>query len=379
MDVAVQIQTPGLLMFQLAFWGVVFLIDLGPAWHSYSSAREAIEVVGLTISLQMLVAYTALVYLVPRWLDRGAVLAFFGLFLLTLVAAAQINILVSYLYLEGAYPNTYGAYYQAQLSEAGLLERLGFSYLSRYILLAKIPHLAFPAAILIAVSYYRRQREILALREQHRVSELDALKSQLNPHFIFNTLNNIYALAIQRSDNTAEAIARLSNILDYVLHRGSGKLVSLRDEVEMIESYIALEQLRFGERLAVSFEKRASPNLHVPPLLFLTLLENAFKHGVAKSRRTEQVDILLEERDAELYFCVRNSVSPEEKCAANSREDARIGLQNLRRQLALQCPNSHVLSISSSGDQHIAELTISQPCPEDMPASSLTMRHPVAI
>ena len=371
--------TYGLLGFHLAFWAVVALIDVGPEWHSYSSLGEVIEVVGLAVVLQAIVALVALGYLVPRWLDRGEVAVFLGLFLLTLVFAAQANCLVSYLYLEERYPTTYGAFYLEHLADVGLIERLGFSYLSKYILLWKVPHLAFPAAILIAVNYYRRQREVLELRERQRASELDALKSQLNPHFIFNTLNNIYALAIRQSDNTAEAIARLSNILDYVLHRGNGTLVSLRDEVEMIESYIALERLRFGDRLLVSFVNRASADLRVPPLLFLTLLENAFKHGVAKSRQQERVDIVLESRGGELCFRVENTLSPEANEDGGRGADTPIGLQNLRRQLALQCPERHELTINHSAGKHVATLTLSMPCPKSTPVSSLTMKNPVAI
>lgn len=363
------------MAFLLAFWAVVFTINLGPEWQKYSSAREVLEVVGLTTALQMLVALVAVRQLVPRWLDRGAVLGFLGLFLLTLMVTAEINVLVSYLYLEGAYPTTYGAYYQKHLADVGLLQRLGFSYLSRYILLSKLPLLAFPAAVLIAVDYYRRQRALLMLKEQQRAAELEALKSQLNPHFIFNTLNNIYALALQRSTRTAEAVARLSSILDYVLHHGSEPLVSLRDEVAMIDAYIALEQLRFGDRLQVDFRNEASPDQQVPPLLFLTLLENAFKHGVAKSLRQERIDISLSEREQQLCFEVRNSVPP--GAGGESSENA-IGLKNLRRQLALQCPSAHQLTVTHGEEQHIAQLVLDQVCPSPMPASSLTMKSSAA-
>ncbi len=359
-----------------AFWGVVVVINLGPEWHKYSSPREILDVVGLATTLQMMVALIAVRLLVPRWLDQGAVLPFLGLFLLSLVAATQINVLVSYLYLEDAYPSTYGAYYQKHLADIGLIQRLGFSYLSKYLLLLKVPHLAFPAAVLIGVNYYQRQRAVLALRERQRAAELEALKSQLNPHFIFNTLNNIYALAIKGSGQTAEAVARLSSILDYVLHQGNEPMVSLREEVAMIEAYIALEQLRFGDRLQVEFHNRASLDQQVPPLLFLTLLENAFKHGVAKSLRQEHISVSLTERDQRLSFEVRNTVPP--GSADAGRSEHAIGLRNLRRQLALQCPDAHQLDIIQEQEQHIALLVLDQPCQNRIPASSLTMKSSAA-
>ncbi|GAB4200288.1 MAG: hypothetical protein Tsb002_36360 [Wenzhouxiangellaceae bacterium] len=361
------------MSFQVLFWAVVFIINLGPEWHNYSSLREALEVVGLTTALQMLVAFVAVRQLVPRWLDQGAVLRFLGLFLALLMVAAQINILVSYFYLEPAYPASYGAYYQRNLADVGLLQRLGFSYLSKYILLSKLPHLAFPAAVLIAVNYYRQQQALLELREQQRAAELEALKKQLNPHFIFNTLNNIYALALQRSEHTAEAVARLSSILDYVLHRGSDTLVSLNDEVTMIEAYVALEQLRFSNRLAITFTNQASPNHRVPPLLFLTLLENAFKHGVAKSLGDEQIEIALSNQGDGLCFEIRNSLPP--AAAETTVNENAIGLRNLRRQLALQCPNNHQLTISQTDRHYSARLVLNQTCQNATPASSSTTKH----
>ena len=358
------------------FWAVVVVVNLGPEWHKYSSPREILEVVGLATGLQMLVALIAVRLLVPRWLDQGAPMQFLGLFLLLLVVATQINVLVSYLYLEDAYPTTYGAYYQKHLADIGLLQRLGFSYLSKYLLLLKVPHLAFPAAVLIGVNYYQQQRAVLALRERQRAAELEALKSQLNPHFVFNTLNNIYALAIKRSPQTAQAVARLSSILDYVLHHGSEPLVSLREEVAMIEAYIALEELRFGDRLHIEFSNRASLDQQVPPLLFLTLLENAFKHGVAKSLREEYISISLTEDDQKLSFEVRNSVPP--GAADAGRSGNAIGLGNLRRQLALQCPNAHQLTITQDEKQHVAQLVLNQPCQNLIPVSSLTMKSSAA-
>lgn len=348
------------LLFPVLFWCAVVLINLGPDWQRFASTREAWEVIGLVTVLQMAVAAVVITWLVPRLLDRGATGRFLLLSMLTVLCAAQINILVSYFYLEPTYPESYGAFYREVLADATLVQRLGFSYLSRYILLSKLPHLALPAAVLIAVRYYRRQRTLLRLREQQQAAELDALKSQLNPHFIFNTLNNIYALALKRSPLTAEAVARLSSILDYVLYRGSEKTVSLRDEVAMIEAYIALERLRFGDRLTVRFTQAASPDHQVPPLLFLTLLENAFKHGVATSLDASEIDITLEEGADTLRFEISNTRPP---TAGSPSTGNAIGLRNLRRQLALQCPDAHALSFDEAPDRYTATLTLANTCP----------------
>ncbi|MEL6189432.1 MAG: histidine kinase, partial [Myxococcota bacterium] len=229
----------------------MFLVNLGPTWNRYSSVREGVEVAGLSTVLQGFVSFVAVGYLVPYFLDRDRLLGFVGTMLVLVFAAAEINIIVSVLYLEPSYPQTYGAHYLRNLNHLSLLERMGFSGVIKYIVFGKLPTLFFPSVLLIAADFYEKQRDLLELREQKQAAELNALKSQLNPHFIFNTLNNIYSLALSRSERTAEAVERLSGILDYVLHRCHETYVSLDDEIRMINDYIALESLRFGDRVRV--------------------------------------------------------------------------------------------------------------------------------
>jgi hypothetical protein len=347
--------TPALLGFHSGFWAVVFLLNVGPDWHRYTSLREVLEVAGTTTVLQAMVAFIALRMLVPRWLDQGLIWQFGLLLLGVLFLAAEINILFSYLYLEPAYPDSYGKYYQG-IGELGLIERLGFSSTIRWIVFSKLPLLSFPAAVLIAVSYYRGQQAVLALREQKRVAELEALKRQLNPHFIFNTLNNIYALAIKKSEQTSEAIAKLSAILDYVLYRCNQEYVSLEDEVEMIDDYLALERLRFGERLRLSFTKELCSGVMIAPLMFLTLIENAFKHGASQQLGQAFINISLEASDEAVVFNVSNSMST--TMQPSERRTGQIGLENLRRQLALLYPRSHQLDLEETPGHYSARIRL---------------------
>lgn len=339
----------------LAFWAVVFLLNIGPEWQRYASLREVVEVVGTTTLLQAFVALIALRALVPRLLDRGHVKRFALLMLVLLFSAAELNILFSYFYLESAYPDSYGNYYRV-LSDLSLFERLGFSRIIKWIVFSKLPLFFFPAAVLIAVNYYRRQQNVLALREQKRAAELEALKSQLNPHFIFNTLNNIYALAIQKSDQTAEAVAKLSGILDYILYRCNDQYVLVEDEVAMIEDYIALERLRFGDRLRITFNKDTQQPVNIAPLLFLTLIENAFKHSASQQLDEVQVDLSLSSTGESVVFEVSNT-KPETAPASVERE-TKIGLRNLRRQLDLLYPGTHQLEVVDQPQRYTATLMI---------------------
>jgi len=343
------------LLFQLTFWLVVFLLNVGPDWHRYESLREIIEVGGTTTVLQALVALVAVQVLVPRWLDRGEVKVFAALLLGVLLVASELNILISYFYLEPTYAASYGQKYEA-IRALSLVERLGFSNVIRYIVFSKFPVLCFPAAVLIAVAYYRKGQHEAAAREQQKSAEIEALKNQLNPHFIFNTLNNIYALAIKRSPQTAEAVAKLSGILDYVLYRCSNKYVSLGDEIAMLEDYIALEHLRFGDRVEVSFTHDTADEEKVAPLLFLTLIENAFKHGASQALRRAYVDVLLRSDNKQIMLQVSNSRSP--RSAAAVTECSGIGLVNLRRQLALLYPDAHRLELVDEAGRFTATLTL---------------------
>lgn len=339
----------------LAFWLIVFMVNLGPSWERYASFREGLEVAGLATVLQVVVALLALKWLVPRFLDRNRLLGF-ALWMLVLVfLASEIYVLVSYLYLEPAYPNTYGAYYQAHLYDLSLWERLGFSWTIKFIVMDKWPVMFFPAAILIAANFYQKQKHVLELKEQKQAAELHALKSQLNPHFIFNTLNNIYALALSRSERTAEAVERLSGILDYVLHHAPDGLVLVADEVQMIQDYIALEKLRFGDRVNVTFEHDTQNSVKVAPLLFLSLVENAFKHGASQALDQARINIVLHSQGREIVFDISNSKPPSQ---SREGDGPGIGLKNLKRQLELLYPNAHQLTSEDSKEAYHAMLTI---------------------
>lgn len=339
----------------LIFWLIVFLVNLGPEWQQYSSIREAFEVAGSKTVAQWLVSLVVLKLLVPRFLNTEKVLAFVVLFLLVLFIAAEGYILFSYLYLEPTYAETYGAFYLKNLNEYSLIERLGYSGLIKYIVLSKLPILFFPSAILIAADFYQKQKQLLELREQKQAAELNALKNQLNPHFIFNTLNNIYSLALMRSENTAVAVAKLSGILDYVLYHCNESFVSLNKEVEMIENYIALETLRFGDRVNVTMVNQVENVVQVAPLLYLTLIENAFKHSVSEALSEANVEIKFTEEKEHVVFEVINS-KPENQDTTSAKPA--IGIKNLKKQLILLYPQAHELKLSSTNTRYQAVLKL---------------------
>ncbi len=171
------------------------------------------------------------------------------------------------------------------------------------------------------------------LRMEKQEAELNYLKSQTNPHFLFNTLNNIYALSRDKSDLAPESILRLSKILRFMLYETGGNFIAIEQELKVMSDYIALEKLRYDESLRVNFNYDVEDmKQSVPPLLLIPLVENAFKHGVSETRMQPFVDIHLSVKDRHLKFIVKNSA---ELASQEGTVRENIGLSNLRRQLEL--------------------------------------------
>ena len=193
------------------------------------------------------------------------------------------------------------------------------------------------------------------LRIEKQQAELSYLKSQTNPHFLFNTLNNIYSLARDKSDRAPESILRLSKILRFMLYETGGSSITIEQELKIIDDYIALEKLRYDESLDVRFSANVeNPKQPVPPLLMIPLVENAFKHGVSETRGSAFIDISLEVRGKQLRFVVKNSSEKED---AHQPIKENIGLSNLRRQLQLLYKD-HDLSVAQTGSVFTVVLTI---------------------
>ena len=181
--------------------------------------------------------------------------------------------------------------------------------------------------------HVRLRQTAQQLQIEKKTAELNYLKSQTNPHFLFNTLNNIYSLARDKSDLAPESIMRLSKLLRYMLYETGGPYIAIEQELKIITDYIALERLRYDDTLRVNFNYDVEDmRQSLPPLLLIPLVENAFKHGVAETPNQPFVDIHLSVSKGKLAFLVRNSA---EGLAVNGVIKENIGLTNLRRQVEL--------------------------------------------
>ena len=192
------------------------------------------------------------------------------------------------------------------------------------------------------------------LRIEKQEAELNYLKSQTNPHFLFNTLNNIYSLSRDKSDLAPESILRLSKILRYMLYEAGGQYIAIEQEIKIIDDYIALEKLRYDESLHVNFNHDIEDMKQaLPPLLLIPLVENAFKHGVSETRNRPFVDIHLSVNKRVLSFIVKNSRDGGDEQTVKEN----IGLSNLRRQLELLY-KEYSLTVQQAASSFTATLKI---------------------
>lgn len=199
----------------------------------------------------------------------------------------------------------------------------------------------------------RSRKEQLLINEKLE-TELKYLRNQTNPHFLFNTLNNIYALARKKSDDTPDAVMRLSKLLRYMLYETAKPLIPVGDEIKMLEDYIDLERMRYNKRLTVSFTKNIdNEKASISPLLLLPFVENAFKHGASESRFASYIQLELKLREDSLTFSSKNT---KEKNSPDC-ESLNIGLYNVRRQLELLY-HEYDLRISNEDSLFIIFLTI---------------------
>jgi two-component system, LytTR family, sensor kinase len=163
-------------------------------------------------------------------------------------------------------------------------------------------------------------------------TELKFLRNQTNPHFLFNTLNNIYALAIKKSDDTADVVMKLSKLLRFMLYESKNMQIRMSEEIKVLDDFIELEKIRYNERLTISFLREIdNENEQIAPLLLIPFVENAFKHGASESRFESLIHLDMKLQNGVLEFYIENTKELSDKKPNNEN----IGLANVRRQLEL--------------------------------------------
>ena len=214
--------------------------------------------------------------------------------------------------------------------------------------------------VMLAVNYYKawykKERETETLRKENTQAELQLLKAQIHPHFLFNTLNNIYSFALQNHPDAASLVDKLSGMIDYMTTEGDKSYVSLEKEIQLIKDYMGLEKVRYGDRLAMQVEITGDyKNKFIVPLLMIPFVENCFKHGASKMRGRQWMQMQIRVEYNQLNFKLSNS-KPEETMNKDSKKG--IGLANVKKRLKLLYPATHILKIDSTSESYDVYLQV---------------------
>jgi LytS/YehU family sensor histidine kinase len=213
---------------------------------------------------------------------------------------------------------------------------------------------ALSTAIRITQQWQQTEKRAVKAEADKANAELSFLKAQINPHFLFNTLNNIYSLAVRQNENTAASIMKLSNIMRYVTDDVNRDYVSLQSEVECITDYIDLQRLRLSKKVYVDFAVTGNTEgKKIPPLVLMTFIENVFKYGIS-SHEPSGINIkLFAEEKTITFFCQNKLFSTERKA-----ERTGIGISNTRQRLLHLYPNRHLLNITTDDGLYTVQLTL---------------------
>lgn len=321
------------------FWLVVLAVYVVFFGRQNNNYGQTLFFVGLLMPVTIGTTYFFNYFLIPRYLITGRYPAFIlysAYTLLTSLFLAMMVVLLTFVVVARLH-----------------IHQMDPASLDILFLLASLLMVVFLAAAIKMMIHWRKSREDYQQLMRERVeTELKLLKAQLNPHFLFNTLNNLYYLTTKKSDRAPQAVLQLSEILDYVLQAGKSDFVALGKELRQVDNYIALEMLRYEGRVAL--ERQVEGDLgkyQIPPMTIVSLIENAFKHGVMPMTTGAWIKLSVHAADDSLRVSVSNS---RKDGALNSG----IGLANLTSQLSLLYGAKHVLEIEHEKNKFLVNLTL---------------------
>jgi len=329
------------VFFHFLFW-ILYLVYFTIAFASFrDNYLQSFTEVAVTLPVRLAAAYLTLYWLIPGFLDKERYLPLIFLSILSAIAFGYMDrILLHLFYVPRYIPDyDYASYPLTSISKA--IQRTTSIYTVVFA----------AAAIKLIKRNYHNERVTREMAKEKLDAELQFLKAQIHPHFLFNTLNSLYSLTLRKSDQSAEVVLKLSQFLDYMLYDCNVREIALPKELEQIQNLVSLEKLRYGERLDIHFQVHGPvQEYRVPPLLMLPFLENAFKHGVSQQSENSFIFIDLKVKGEDLTFRIENSSSgPGEVRELDYTKG--IGLKNVKRRLdLLYTPNGYHLEMFSEED-----------------------------
>lgn len=297
------------------------------------------------VAIHAVVSYFNIYFLFPVFLQKRVYAKYFLAIILVISLGALFEAAVF------TFINTIGPEFKSGL-------------LSLRFLLSTAMAITYTTAITMSLKlvkhWYEKERLAKELAKLNVETELKYLKSQINPHFLFNSLNSIYSLSLQKSDLTPDLILKLSDILRYILYEGSEKKVSLSQELKYLKSYLELEKVRHGSRMQLDIiVKGDTDSKEIAPMLLIPFVENSFKHGLGKDKAKGYVKVEVYTSEDDLHFSIANS-KPENGSLVTQQEGYKggIGLINVQKRLNLLYPHKHKLQVGSSDHEFRVDLNI---------------------
>jgi len=331
----------------IILWVLVWLFYI--YFFSYAADNDqfvihfATSLLPITIVVTYIIAY----YLIPQFLLEKKYLAFTAYLLYTVVGSLFLIIIITFI--NFIFLSNYDMKQMPLLTRNFVFVFILVYLVAGLVSLIQLLKYNYKAIHRNSILENRLLEGQLLLKEK----ELHYLKEQIHPHFLFNTLNTIYGAALKESKHTPDLILKLSNLLDYSLNQIKKKTVAISEEVQYIDSYIGLEQVRFKDSLSVTFTKNIQRDIQVPPMLFIAFVENAFKHGGPKDELLI-IDIHLEVVKKQLHFTIKNTVKTTQ---ANTHNHG-LGLENSKKRLDVLYPKNYTLTSKLQDGWFFLDLTI---------------------
>ncbi len=288
-----------------------------------------------------LIVYFNLFYLIPKYLSQKKFLLYTLLLIVSIIVLTPLKVMVLFFKFSGY-----------ETLQASLVRNQNLYFLSTFII-------AGSSTIFSIITDWGRQLKVSQDIDKEKMqSELLFLKSQINPHFLFNTLNNLYALTLKKSNKAPEIVIKLSEMMRYMLYECNEKYVLLTKEISHIRNYLDLERLRQANDVDITFEVEGQAvNQKIAPLMFITFLENCFKHGLSHRIEDGFVHVNMIIEGFYIEFHVVNS-KPTSMPAQNHRRSGGIGLVNVRRRLDLLYNEKYMLNIEDKPNIYSVKLQL---------------------
>jgi len=332
------------VLYHISFW-VLYVLVFTIIHASYKeNYREALIIELVRLPTSLLVVYFNYFVLFPKLLNGNRYVQYVLYSLLTLCIGGFIQRLINYEVLSFLLPG---------MKDLGKWQFYKF--------LKAFSFLALPLITCIGISvvwrYARLQERTQRLEKEKLQSELKYLKSQINPHFLFNTLNTIYGLALENSRKTAQLILELSDFLNFSLYESSKEKIPLQKEIDLINNFVSLEESRFRDRVKVhmEIENKNLDKAYIPPLILVPFVENAFKHSLKEETKVASITIHLKVTNNHLIFEVQNS-KPE--ITESLKVNSGVGLENICKRLSILYKDNHELQINNHARMYSVILKI---------------------